>query len=290
MIELTDQILTQVITPRQPETHKGNYGRVLVIGGAKLYGGAGILSASAALLTGAGLITLASDAVNRNALHARHPEIMFLDWADTATLLDLIKQGDVIVIGPGLGLDATAQDLLNLTLSHVHAMQTLIVDGSALTLIAEQQIDLDCPAQIILTPHQEEWHHLAKIEIAKQTPATNQKVLAEKFPATTILVLKQHRTEIYANGEIYQNTSGTAAMATGGMGDTLTGILAALIAQFKAPLSATLAGVYLHGLAGQLIGEEQYVALPSDLIEQVSGLMKKYSEITEQQSKVGFIN
>ena len=275
---ITDQILTQVITPRQPETHKGNYGRVLVIGGSKLYGGAGLLSASAALLTGAGLITLASDAVNRSALHARHPEIMFLDWTDLTTLTALIKQANVIVIGPGLGLDADAQKLLQLTLTTVNAQQTLIIDGSALTLLATGDFKIHCPAQLVLTPHQEEWHRLSGLKISAQNPIANQTALADKFPKQTILVLKQHRTEIYSHQDIFQNTSGTAAMATGGMGDTLTGIIAALIAQFKNVLPATLAAVYLHGLAGQLVGGTHYVALPSALIEQIPELMAQYSQ------------
>lgn len=278
MIRITDDILTQVIKPRRSETHKGDYGRVLVIAGSKRYGGAGILSASAALLTGAGLVTLASDASNRSAVHARHPEIMFVDWNDTPMLLDLIHSVDVIVIGPGLGLDEQAQKLLHLTLEAVVASQTLIIDGSALTLLADTHAAINCAAQLILTPHQEEWHRLSTLEIPNQLPEKNQAALTLKFPAQTILILKQHRTEIYADNKIYQNTSGSAAMATGGMGDTLTGILAGLIAQFKDVVPAALAAVYLHGLAGQLIGQQQYVSLPSQLIELIPGLMNDYSQ------------
>lgn len=288
MQTVTEKILSQVITARRQETHKGDYGRVLIIGGSKLYGGAGILSASAALLTGAGLITLASDVVNRSALHARYPEIMFLDWTDLTTLNDLIHQVNVIVVGPGLGLENQAQQLLQLVLTEASDLQTVIIDGSALTLLATKIADWHCAAQLILTPHQEEWHRLSGIAIADQTSDQNQKILTEKFTKQTILVLKQHRTEIYQNNDIYQNTSGTAAMATGGMGDTLTGIIAAMIAQFKEPLTATLAAVYLHGLTGELIGEEQYVALPSQLISSIPALMKKYSATNTHSGKVGF--
>lgn len=278
MIPVTEQILKKVITPRPAESHKGNYGRVVVIAGSHTYGGAGIMSASAALYAGAGLITLISDLVNRTALHAQHPEIMFADWTDQKLVAQLIDGANVIVIGPGLGLDNQAQELLTLTLSQVINAQTLILDGSALTLLSqtpEKKIQSD--AQLILTPHQEEWHRLSGLNIAEQTPAKNQEVLAAKFPESTILVLKQHHTQTYADGQIYENTSGSPAMATGGMGDTLTGIIAALVAQFKQPVDATVTAVYLHGLAGQVLAETQYVALPSQLILELPVLMAKYS-------------
>lgn len=279
MIDLTEPILRQVIQPRPAESHKGTFGRVLVVGGNEQYGGAGIMSASAALFAGAGLVTLASAAVNRTALHARHPEIMFLDWAETAALRASIQSADVIVVGPGLGLDPGAQALLRMVFTAVSANQSLIVDGSALTLVAGGAIPLPQQPQLILTPHQEEWHRLSGLPIARQTVSANQTVLAQ-LPATTILVLKQHRTQIYAGQEVFRNTTGVAAMATGGMGDTLTGIIAAFCAQFgqsKKPLPATLAAVYLHGLAGQELAQDHYVTLPSQICPQLPILMARFS-------------
>lgn len=287
MIPITEKNLSQVIRPRAAESHKGNYGRVVIIGGNQTYGGAGIMSASAALYTGAGLITLASDPVNRTALHATHPEIMFVNWHERAELAPSITAADVIVIGPGLGLDGFARELLTWTLATVTKTQTLILDGSALTLIAQAFAEKQTSgiestaAQLILTPHQEEWHRLSQLPIAAQTVAQNQGALTNFFPPATILVLKQHRTQVYAGEACFENTSGHPAMATGGMGDTLTGIIAAMIGQFKSPLAATNAAVYLHGLAGETLARTHYVVLPSQLIRLVPRLMTKYAQMTD---------
>lgn len=276
MITLTEKILNDVIQPRPAESFKGTYGHALIIGGNETYGGAGIMSATAALYSGAGLVTLASAAVNRTALHARQPEIMFLDWQQTETLQQLIQKADVIVIGPGLGLEEHAWQLLQSTLVQLTKNQVIIIDGSALTLLAQKKTLPQTAAQIILTPHQAEWQRLSQIAIAKQEPQRNQKALAA-FPAHTILVLKQHRTEIYQNNQIYRNSTGVPAMAVGGMGDTLTGVIAALIAQFKKPLPATLAAVYLHSLAGQRLAQKQYVALPTQMIQLIPQLMQEFA-------------
>lgn len=276
MITLTQKILNDVIQPRPAESFKGTYGHALIIGGNETYGGAGIMSATAALYSGAGLVTLASAAVNRTALHARQPEIMFLDWQQTETLQQLIQKADVIVIGPGLGLEEHAWQLLQSTLAQLTAKQVVVIDGSALTLLAQKKTLPQTAAQIILTPHQAEWQRLSQIAIAKQQPHRNQKALAA-FPTHTILVLKQHRTEIYQNEQVYRNSTGVPAMAVGGMGDTLTGVIAALIAQFKKPLPATLAAVYLHSLAGQRLAQKQYVALPTQMIQLIPQLMQEFA-------------
>ncbi|WP_125766666.1 NAD(P)H-hydrate dehydratase [Lapidilactobacillus wuchangensis] len=283
MKEITEEILNDVIQPRPQESHKGTFGRVLVIAGSAIYGGAGIMSASAALLTGAGLTTLASDPVNRTALHSQHPEIMFLDWHDDLLLTQTLLTSNVVVIGPGLGLTDFAWQILQRVLSQLAEQQVVIIDGSALTLLAEHQQIPQTKAQIILTPHQEEWHRLSQLTIAEQTVANNQQAL-QKWPTKTILVLKQHRTEIYQRANVYQNTTGVAAMATGGMGDTLTGVIAGMIAQFKKPLPATLAAVYLHSLAGQQLAQQQYLVLPSQLIAMLPHLMWQYQGPVESQS------
>ncbi|MCH4056814.1 MAG: NAD(P)H-hydrate dehydratase [Lactobacillaceae bacterium] len=275
MKQISAAILKSVIQPRPQESHKGTFGRVLVVAGSATYGGAGIMSASAALLTGAGLTTLASDPVNRTALHSQHPEIMFIDWHDDSLLRTTLVTSDVVVIGPGLGVDDFAWQLLQRVLPQLSEQQVVIIDGSALTLLAEHHEIPDTKAQMILTPHQEEWHRLSQLAIPSQSITANQQVL-QKWPAKTILVLKQHRTEIYQQTDVYQNTTGVAAMATGGMGDTLTGIIAGMIAQFKKPLPATLAAVYLHSLAGQELARQQYLVLPSQLIAMLPHLMWQY--------------
>ncbi|MFD0897755.1 NAD(P)H-hydrate dehydratase [Loigolactobacillus binensis] len=265
MQQITETLVRQVIQPRTQESHKGSFGRVLTIGGNRNFGGAIIMSASAAVYSGAGLVTCATDPQNFVSLHARLPEAMVVDYQDQDLLSTLIAQMDTVVIGPGLGTDATALEILKFVFTQVRPQQDLIVDGSAITLIAQYHLPLPV-AQIVFTPHQMEWQRLSGLKIAAQTPANNQAV-QQKLGATVIV--KSHRTEVYlaAQSTIWQNTVGSAAMATGGMGDCLTGILAGFLAQFSADRGRTiLAAVYTHSAISDQLARTQYVTLPTQII------------------------
>jgi NAD(P)H-hydrate repair Nnr-like enzyme with NAD(P)H-hydrate dehydratase domain len=154
---------------------------------------------------------------------------------------------------------------LKFVFTQVQPQQNLIIDGSAITLVAQEKLALP-QAQIIFTPHQMEWQRLSGIPVAQQTPAKNQ-VIQQKLAATVIV--KSHRTEIYLPGStrIWQNPVGSAAMATGGMGDCLTGILAGFLAQFPADRAQTiLAAVYTHSAISDQLAQKQYVTLPTQII------------------------
>ncbi|MFD1484035.1 NAD(P)H-hydrate dehydratase [Lacticaseibacillus baoqingensis] len=263
-------LVQQVIQPRPTASYKGNYGRILIVGGNARFGGAAILSASAAVYAGGGLVSVATDAVNRDALHARLPEAMIIPY-DDANLADLLQSMTVIVIGPGLGTDETALKVLNTVFEAVAPEQTLIIDGSAITLVATHHMRLP-KARFIWTPHQMEWQRLSGIAIAAQTPAANQ-AAAAKLPGTVIV--KSHRSEIFTPTRSYQNPVGSPAMATGGSGDTLTGIIAAFVGQFGHRDASILAAVYTHSAVADLIASDHYVALPSMVIQALPGYMAK---------------
>lgn len=276
MEPITAKLVTDVIRPRPINSHKGTFGRVLIIGGNQQYGGAAIMSAATAVYAGAGLVTVATNRVNLTSLHARLPEAMFFDYqAPTNQLVDQINAADVVIIGPGLGLTALALNLLKLTLKVIHSTQTLIIDGSALTLVAKHQLTLP-QAQLILTPHQMEWSRLSHLSIPDQTVAANQAQLIQlKQP---LLVLKKHHTEIYHDTEVYQLTNGGPALATGGSGDTLTGIIAAFCAQFQTSLKTVAAAVYTHSAISDQLAHTQYVTLPTQIIEVLPRFMAQISQ------------
>ncbi|WP_461215212.1 NAD(P)H-hydrate dehydratase [Lacticaseibacillus sp. GG6-2] len=265
-------IVEEVVRPRAEESHKGNYGRILVVGGNAQYGGAAILSASAAVYAGAGLVSVATAAVNRSALHARLPEAMILPF-DDAGLPALMQSQDVIVVGPGLGVDAQALSVLQLVFANVQPQQVLIIDGSAITLVAEHHMTLP-DAKLVWTPHQMEWQRLSGIEIAAQTPAANH-AAAAKLPG--VVIVKSHRTQVFAADDAYRNSVGSAAMATGGSGDTLTGILAAFIGQFGYHSRVIAAAVYTHSAVADELAATQYVALPSQVIAALPAYMARVS-------------
>lgn len=272
MIELTDEILKKVITERKPVTHKGSYGRVLVIGGDAQYGGAVILAAEAAVYSGAGLVSVACNVSNHAALHARLPEAMVLDFDDKNALLTVLLNADVVLIGCGLGLAHV--DLLKMVLTELSTHQKLIIDGSAITLFSQNDLVLKFPEQSIFTPHEIELQRLTGLKISEQSPQTIQEFTKK---IGTIIVAKSHETKIFGPQHIpYVLKIGSAAQATGGMGDTLAGMISAFLAQFHGEkIESVAAATYLHSAIAHRLAAENYVVLPSQIIAEIPGMMKE---------------
>jgi ADP-dependent NAD(P)H-hydrate dehydratase len=272
MKKLTHDHLS-VIQRRPAESYKGTFGRVVLVGGNDLYGGAILMSAEAAVKSGSGLVSVVTAAKNHAALHARLPEAMALDWENTTAVKELLEAADVLLIGPGLGLTKQSQQLLELVIQQQQSTQWLVIDGSAITLFANKTYALNYPEQVVFTPHQIEWQRMSGLSLKEQTLANNQ-AFQQKLSAT--IVLKSHRTQIYTAHCSYENTLGTPAMATGGTGDTLAGIITGFLAQFANKEAAICAAVYLHSLIGEELGKERYVVLPTEISAQLSFYMKHF--------------
>ncbi|AQY51376.1 ADP-dependent (S)-NAD(P)H-hydrate dehydratase [Listeria weihenstephanensis FSL R9-0317] len=274
MKKITPKVICAWINQRDEETNKGDYGRVLLIGGNERLGGAIIMAAQGAVYSGAGLVSVAGHHVNRSALHARLPEAMFIDYTDFDYLIEVLPRFDSILIGPGLGLDETAQNLLALVCEYATSNQRVIIDGDGITLYATG--DYAKPkAALIFTPHRIEWERLTHTDTENLDDMKNQDFAAEM---DAIIVLKDHRTRVYIGEDIWQNIYGTPAMATGGMGDTLAGMIAALMGQLDTPKHAVLTAVFLHSYIGETLAKKKYVVLPTEVAEQIPFYLKKFSE------------
>ncbi|WP_281164765.1 NAD(P)H-hydrate dehydratase [Liquorilactobacillus sicerae] len=275
MTEIDHQILKEVIHSRPLESHKGNYGRILTIGGSLNFGGAIIMSSSAAVHAGAGLVTCATCRENLSALHTIVPEAMFVDLANDQQIAAALEQANVIVIGPGLGESPAAEKILKKTLDQLQSQQFLIIDGSALTILSHHRTWFKkfVKQKIILTPHQMEWQRVSQIPIKEQTDIHNLTVQQE-LQAT--VVLKKFGTTIYHLNRTFTRLNvGGPYMATGGMGDTLTGIIAAFLGQFHQIAYETVvdAAVYAHSALAQKLSATNYVVLPSQLIKSLPEFM-----------------
>lgn len=274
-------ILSEVIKQRPSNSYKGKFGRVLLIGGNKNYGGAVIMAAEGALNSGAGLISVATEPVNVTALHTRDPEVMFLDWNNQEKLGQMIPTMDVVICGMGLGTDNFAFQILHTVKENITNKQILILDASALDLIGQKHDLLPENAKnIIFTPHQMEWQKLSGIEIGEQSNKKNLAVLNKLVTKkNAILVLKSNHTRVYdQTGNMIINLIGNPGMATGGMGDTLAGIIGSFCGQFGTDLKTVSAAVLLHSLAGDEIYKNNYFVRPTYLSALLPKLMKKYSE------------
>ncbi|UQS86754.1 NAD(P)H-hydrate dehydratase [Nicoliella spurrieriana] len=264
--------LKQTIRVRPDNSFKGTYGHITLVGGNANFGGAIIMATMAAVYSGAGLVTTLTDPANKTSIHAQLPEAMVADYHNVDTLTSSVQGADVIVIGCGLGTDAEALAVLKTVFKTVTPEQLLIIDGSAITMVATEHLSLP-DARIILTPHQIEWQRLSGIKLADQSDVARNQTVRDQLNA--IVVLKSHRTQVYTKDDVYENTAGTPAQATGGMGDTLAGMVGGFVAQFANKENAVAAAVYAHSAIADQLAQNQYVVLPHQIIHHIPQFMKQ---------------
>lgn len=280
MKKINKDMVIDSIPIRDKETYKNKMGRVLCVGGNQEKGGAIIMSGLAALYSGVGLVTVASDSVNLPAIHMHAPEIMFVDMFENERLIHEIKDKDVIVIGPGLGQATGSIKVLETVLEYASSKQVLILDADAITLIAEDKVKSDTKAYCIYTPHIGEWERLSGLSKADITIEDNQRVQKE---LNATVILKGAPTRVYINGEVWENPTGNPSQATGGMGDTLTGILAGFIGQITNTKAGVLSAVYIHSYIADLLAKTHYVTLPTQIIKELPIVMRTFAEAKNTQ-------
>ncbi|WP_182067556.1 NAD(P)H-hydrate dehydratase [Stenotrophomonas pavanii] len=258
----TQARLPALLPPRRANTHKGESGHVLCVGGNHGSGGAIAMAAEAALRAGAGLLSLGTRRDHVGPLLARLPEAMTHALEDSDALPALLDKAKVVAIGPGLGQDEWARALFARVLA---SPRPLVLDADALNLLAQDPRAL--PAAI-LTPHPGEAARLlgcstADVQSDRYTAA---QALAERFHA--VVVLKGAGSIVAAPGQRPRLiAAGNPGMAVGGMGDLLTGIIASLRAQGLAAFDAAAAGALLHALAGdRAAADGARGLLPTDLL------------------------
>lgn len=254
--------------PIDPKTHKGIQGHTLIIGGSYGKIGAITLSTKAALRTGCGLVTAYIPKCGYTALQTANPEVMVLTDVDeqSITSIDFSITPQAVGIGPGMGLDFKTQKTFH---SFLKINQIpLVIDADALNSLSHNAASLYLlRAKTILTPHVKELERLLgnwSSEAEKWQKAIE---FSSKF--NLILVVKGAPTYIVDGENMYENTTGNAALATAGSGDVLTGIITSLLAQSYDAIDAALIGVYLHGLCADLKDDttstQSFIA--SDIIE-----------------------
>jgi len=265
MRRIGDHLVRKALPRRKRSAHKGKFGHVLIVGGGPGMPGAVRLCGEAALRTGAGLVSIATHPDHARLIPAGRPELMCHAVAGADDLLPLIDKATVIAVGPGLGVDEWARGLLAAVLG---SPLPVIADADALNLLAECD---DRHDDLIMTPHPGEAARLLDSS-ASEVQADRRSALArlaERYSA--IVVLKGSGTLVSsAKGTPWLCSAGNPGMASAGMGDALTGIIAALRAQKLSSELAAVAGVQVHALAGDaaaVAGERGMLA--SDLIAEI---------------------
>ncbi len=272
-----------LLAPRAKGANKGDFGHVLVVGGSCGKTGAPAMAAMAALRAGAGLVTVASSAENLPVIAGHAPELMTAPLG-AGNLGEIAMGKDVLAVGPGLGLGAETVAMVR----HVFAESKLpmVVDADGLNALAGAQWSVAPGRLRVLTPHPGEMSRLCGKTIAEVQD--DRVTIARGFAAAkqVCLVLKGQSTLIaFPDGHVWINPTGTPAMAKGGSGDILTGIIAGMLAQFPAAVEqAVAAAVYLHGLAGELgaarWGEKSLIA--TDMLRYLPAALEECAKFPDR--------
>ena len=273
---LTKERIRSLLPKREPQAHKNKFGHVLALGGSSGMEGAIQMTALSALRVGCGLVSVTSfTKLTPSHLEIMYHKLPYLFWK--RKLKKILAEKNVVAVGPGLGQSKKANALIRSLLKEFRG--SMVMDADALNCLSTLQQDpniikkiKDLPKKPVLTPHLGEFSrltHYAKMEIEK-----NRVDLAAEFSKkwNVILVLKGSGTVIAEpGGEIWINPTGNPGMASAGMGDVLTGMIAGFIAQGLSSYEAAQLGVYLHGLAGDILKEEKGDAglIATDIIEKL---------------------
>ena len=279
-IELTHKEVLSILPDRKPDSHKGNYGRVLLLCGSRGYTGAAALAAMGALRCGAGLVYLgvpeciyAIEAIKLN--EAIVFPVSDRDGAMSAEAIDdiikLLPKMDAVLIGPGLGCSVGTEDVTRYVLEHFSGPVVLDADGINV-IAAHKNVLRDRTSPTILTPHPGEFARLGGV--IGEDRASAAIAMARDLGAT--VALKGHRTVITDGVHCYINSTGNPGLAVGGSGDVLAGMITGLLGVGLSVTDAVSCGVWLHGAAADLCAQQmgQYAMLPTDVLQVLPRLLK----------------
>jgi len=275
---------------RKADSHKGDYGHILILAGSARFSGAGLLCAESALRSGAGLVTLAvPKSINLALIRNKAKEIMTLPLPETKDgtlslgafrkVISFLKNADVLIIGPGLGKNASTYALIRKIIRKTQL--PMVLDADALGALNKHlEILKTHKGSLILTPHQKEMALLFGIDL--DFIKKNRKLVAKKYAKhyNNIIILKGHNTVVgNAGGRCYVNRTGNPGMATAGSGDVLSGIVGALLSQGLDAFRAAKFATYIHGLAGDMAAKDktQMGLIASDIISRIPDAIKKCS-------------
>jgi len=276
--------------PRLPHTHKGDYGRIFILAGSFGMSGACYLTSMAALRSGVGLVTVGVPKSLVLPLSRKMTEAMMkglpetkegtLSWAAHQQIKLFLKTQDVLAAGPGLSQNSETQAVIRKVISD--STRPMVIDADGLNAL-KGKINLlqKLKAPAILTPHPGEFVRIFGGSLPKSELERKKRALETAKKFKIVLVLKGHQTVVTSpKGEVYMNQTGNPGMATGGSGDVLTGIVAAMLGQKIEPFKAACFGVYVHGLAGDLAarGKGETSMIASDIIHCLPQVFKRLSQ------------
>ena len=278
-VELDKKSIASLLPERPKRSNKATFGKVLCAAGSYCMSGAAYLSAKAAYRTGAGLVKVLTPEENRVIIQTSLPEALVSVYDrndfDENIAAEAVKWADVVAVGPGMGTDDTAKRLLCAVLKN--SVKPVIIDADGLNIIAADPKLWDIvPKGSVITPHPGEMARLCECTVEEILGDVSGICQGFARSRGVVCVLKDHHTAVSDGRDIYINFTGNSGMATGGSGDVLTGMIAALMAEGMSPFAAAAIGTRLHGAAGDAAAEElgEYSVMASDIIDGIPKGMK----------------
>lgn len=265
LIEIND--IKNIIKKRSKYSHKGDFGRITIMAGSESFTGAAYISSQAAVRSGGGLITLCTKNSIVDILKSKLVEAMTMSYEDSR-FEGLILNSDSIAMGPGMGNDEFTFKQVSKILSMKGC--PVVLDADALNVLKDD-LDLlkNSKRKIVITPHMGEMSRITGLPINELV--NNRIDIAVDFAKRygVIVLLKGYNTIITDGKEVYVNSSGNSKMASGGMGDALTGIIASFIGQGYEPFKSTILGAFLHGYCGDVLSNDMFCVNASHVIEKL---------------------
>ncbi len=263
-----------VVKPRPPEAHKGDFGRLLVIGGSEVFSGAPALVAMAALRAGVDLTYIAAPEKTARAISSMSPALItvklegkHLNSRNIPIIKQYLEMSTAVVIGPGLGVKRETKETVEEIVKLVEEEKTpLLLDADGLKAFAEFKRKVEWP--LVLTPHAGEYEILTERKLPNNLEERAEKVqkTSQKLGATILL---KGDVDVISDGKrVKFNFTGNPGMTVGGTGDVLSGIVGAFLAQGAAPFEAAVAGAFINGAAGDFVRDKKgYHMIPTDILE-----------------------
>lgn len=270
------------LKPRAVDAHKGDFGKVCIIAGSIGMSGAAALAGRAALRAGAGLVRVATPKSVLAIVASIEPSFTTIALLEddagrisakaVNTILDAVNENDAVAFGPGIGVSGELKTILQRLLEQDSLR--LIIDADGLNNLAGiKDWPAKLKAEVILTPHPGEMKRLWQGLFREELPSERQQQAVQLAQKTkTVVALKGAGTVVTDGEKVYINKTGNPGMATAGSGDVLTGVITALVGQGLSSFDATVLGVYIHGLAGDIAAEKtgQVSLIATDIAEALS--------------------
>lgn len=272
---MDESMIKNNIEKRDKYSYKGDYGRILIIAGSTGFTGAAYICTQGAVRSGAGLVTLCCSKEIQTVLSSKLVEAMTVAIEEEDKVDELITKCDAIAIGPGMGNNDATFNLLNRIISN--AKGNIVIDADGINVLKNKlHLLKDKRSEIVLTPHLGEMSRITglsidyikqhRIEVAKEFAKENK----------VIVLLKGYNTIITDGNTTIINPTGNSAMASGGMGDCLTGMIASFMGQGYKPMTAACIAAFIHGYCGEKLSEKMFCVNVSDILENIPFSIKKF--------------